>query len=96
MTEIAEQFSPEDNAADLSILYEVTGFQANYDDFDWDGYQDFEVPGSFNMVRQDKNEQTSAMREINKATRKATNKLVSSKDDDTERLDEGQTDWCAS
>ena len=26
--EITEQFSPDDNAADLGILYEVTGFQA--------------------------------------------------------------------
>ena len=33
LTEIAEQFSPEDNAADLSILYEVTGFQAESDNF---------------------------------------------------------------
>ena len=26
LKEISEQFSPEDSAADLSILYEVTGF----------------------------------------------------------------------
>ena len=27
LREIAEQFSPEDSAADMSILYECTGFQ---------------------------------------------------------------------
>ena len=68
LIELSDQFSPEDSVADLSILYEVTGFQANCDDFDWESYQDYEVPGSFNMVRHDKNEQTSAIREINKAT----------------------------
>ena len=64
LIEISDQFSPEDSAADLSILYEITGFQAYCDDFDWESYQDYEVPGSFNMVKQDKNEQTSAIREI--------------------------------
>jgi len=33
LKEISEQFSPEDSAADLSILYEVTGFQAESDNF---------------------------------------------------------------
>ena len=27
LTEIAERFRPDDGAADLSILYEVTGYQ---------------------------------------------------------------------
>ena len=62
LIELSDQFSPEDSVADLSILYEVTGFQANCDDFDWGGYQDYEVIGSFNMVKQDKNDQTSSIR----------------------------------
>lgn len=33
LNEISEQFSTEDNAADLSILYEVTGFMAESDNF---------------------------------------------------------------
>ena len=31
LREIAERFSPDDSAADLSILYETTGFQAESD-----------------------------------------------------------------
>ena len=56
--EISEQFSPEDSATDLSILYEVTGFQGLSDNFQfWENYQDFEELGSVNLVRQDKDEQ---------------------------------------
>ena len=43
MKEIVENFSPEDSAADLSILYETTGFQAESENFQfWENYKDFE------------------------------------------------------
>ena len=43
LEEIVEEFSPQDNATDLGILFEVTGFQANTeDDKFWQNYQDFE------------------------------------------------------
>ena len=46
-----KEFSPQDNAADIGILFEVTGFQANgEEDQFWDNYQDFEELGSTNMV----------------------------------------------
>ena len=32
LEEIVEEFSPQDNATDLGILFEVTGFQANTED----------------------------------------------------------------
>ena len=57
-----EQFSPEDSDADMRILYEVTGFKAESDNFKfWENYGDFEeLGGSDNLVREDKNEETSA------------------------------------
>ena len=71
LMEISEQFSPEDSAADLSILYETTGFQAESDNFQfWENYQDFEELGSVNLVRQDKNEQIIAMQSNKNATKK--------------------------
>ena len=46
LIEISEQFCTEDNAADLSILYEVTGFMAESDNYAyWDNYTDFEELG---------------------------------------------------
>ena len=33
LTEIVEKFCPDDNAADLSILYEVTGYQGESQNF---------------------------------------------------------------
>ena len=33
LKEIADEFSPEEHAADLAILFEVTGYQAACDDF---------------------------------------------------------------
>ena len=52
LKEISEQFCVEDSAADLSILYETTGFQAESDNFEyWENYQDFEELGDTNMIR---------------------------------------------
>ena len=60
--EIQEQFKPEDSAADLSILYEVTGFQAESDNYQyWDNYKDFEELGESNLIRDDKDEQKIAV-----------------------------------
>ena len=45
--DLLELFSPEDDAADLSILYEITGYQAESENREfWDGYgDDFELKG---------------------------------------------------
>ena len=60
---IVENFSPEDSAADLSILYETTGFQAESENFQfWENYKDFEELGQTKLVRQDKNEEIIATR----------------------------------
>ena len=43
LEEIVKEFSPQDNAADLGILFEVTGFQADAEgDQFWQNYQDYE------------------------------------------------------
>ena len=57
LKEIAENFSPRDSAADLSILYEVTGYKADCqsDDF-WDSYRDFEELGEDKLVYKNNNE----------------------------------------
>ena len=40
---ISDTFSPQDSAADLAILLEVTGFKGQCDNFSfWDEYDDFE------------------------------------------------------
>ena len=59
LQEIAEQFSIEDSAADLSILYEVTGYQAESENFAfWTNYEDFEEQlGDINLVRHGNNEE---------------------------------------
>ena len=45
MKEIVKQFSPGENKADLSILYEVTGFQTEVEDYQfWENYADFDDP----------------------------------------------------
>ena len=64
LKEISGQFSPKDSAADLSILYEVTGFQAESDNFDeyWENYIDFEELGDTNLIREDKNEHLIAQK----------------------------------
>lgn len=62
-------FSPEDSAADMSILYEVTGYQAESDNFQfWDNYGDFEDLGDQNLIRRDKIE------EVNMQTENASGK----------------------
>ena len=49
---IVQNFSPEDSAADLSILYETTGFQAESENFQfWENYKDFEELGQTKLVR---------------------------------------------
>ena len=53
-------FSPEDSAADMSILYEVTGYQAESDNFQfWDNYGDFEDLGDQNLIRRVKIEEVN-------------------------------------
>ena len=45
LREISEQFCPEDNAADLGILFECTGFKASTESaLFWDSYKDFAEP----------------------------------------------------
>ena len=45
LREISEQFCPEDNAADLGILFECTGFKASTESaFFWESYKDFAEP----------------------------------------------------
>ena len=52
LQEIAERFSTEDDAADLSILYEITGYQAESQNFEfWSAYTDFEELGEAKLVR---------------------------------------------
>ena len=77
LQEIAEKFSVEDSAADLSILYEVTGYQAESQNFEfWENYQDFEEQlGDTNLVRNDKNEE-------NIKNDRSTVKISKSKDRD--------------
>ena len=71
LKEISETFSPEDSAADLSILYEVTGFQAESDNFEfWENYQDFEELGEGKLVREDKDEEQTTTTTL--AQRKVT------------------------
>ena len=66
MTEISEQFSPEDSAADMSILYEVTGFQTESENFQfWENYKDFEELGEGKLVREDKDEYAITRRNNN-------------------------------
>ena len=62
LQEIAEQFSIEDSPADLSILYEVTGYQGESQNFDfWTNYEDFEEQlGGINLVRHGNNEEKIA------------------------------------
>ena len=64
LQEIAEQFSIEDSAADLSILYEVTGYQAESENFAfWTNYEDFEEQlGDINLVRHGNNEELRAQK----------------------------------
>ena len=63
LKEISEKFSPEDSAADLSILFETTGFQADSENFEfWENYRDFDELGGENLVRNDKNEEALASR----------------------------------
>ena len=44
LREICAQFSPEDSAADLGILFECTGFKAGTENSEfWENYKDFEI-----------------------------------------------------
>ena len=58
LREISEQFSPEDNAADLGILFECTGFKASSDSaLFWESYKDFaELDEGDKLVNEDKYE----------------------------------------
>ena len=57
LKEIAENFSPEDSAADLSILYEVTGYKNDSQSCDfWDNYRDFEELGEDKLLSKRNNE----------------------------------------
>ena len=44
---LSELFSPKDDATDLSLLYEITGYQAESENREfWDGYgDDFDLKG---------------------------------------------------
>ena len=54
--EIAEQFSCEE-AADLGILYEVTGYQADTQSHSfWDNYTDYEEFGDIKLTKKSRNE----------------------------------------
>ena len=77
LKEINDEFRPDENAADLSILYEVTGFQADapigaaY----WDSYQDFEaVLGTRVLVNTKKDEKAwfSKKRKVNEINNEET------------------------
>ena len=59
LKEIEDEFRPEENAADLSILYEITGYQAEppIGSAYWDSYEDFEaVLGTKALVNTKKDE----------------------------------------
>ena len=61
LQEVADEFNPEEEAADMAILYEVTGFQTESHNFQfWDNYRDFEELGETKLVRNDKNEEKPA------------------------------------
>ena len=67
LKEISEHFSPEDSAADMSILYEVTGLQTESENFQfWENYKDFEELGEGKLVREDKDEHAMTNRNANK------------------------------
>ena len=52
LTQILERFSPDDSAVDLSILYEVTGYQGGSQNFEfWQNYQDFDELGGSKLFR---------------------------------------------
>lgn len=58
MREIAEVFSTHDSAADLAILYEVTGYQAAGEENEfWEGYKDFEELGDTKLISDARNEE---------------------------------------
>lgn len=58
MKEISDNFSPSESAADLSILYEVTGFKAESENFEfWENYRDFEELGEDKLVGKGRDEQ---------------------------------------
>ena len=59
LEEIAREFTPQDNAADLGILYEITGFQADVEDEFWKNYDDFDELGGTNLVQPTKNEKAN-------------------------------------
>ena len=53
LREIAEKFSIDDSAADLGILYEVTGFRGvSQNDYQfWDNYADFDDLEGSRLIR---------------------------------------------
>ena len=52
LREIAAQFSPEDSAADLGILFECTGFRAGTENSEfWDNYKDFDFDEKDDLSR---------------------------------------------
>ena len=63
LREITDTFNLQDSAADLAILYEVTGFKAEADTYEfWESYGDFEEPGGSNMVSDSRNEEVLAQK----------------------------------
>ena len=58
LREISNQFSPEDNDADLGILFECTGFKSSTDSaLFWENYKDFVEPDEGDkLVNEDKYE----------------------------------------
>ena len=64
LKEIIANFAPNNSDADMSILYEITGFRANDQDTGfWENYADFDELGGDKLVREDKDE---ALRHKNK------------------------------
>ena len=56
LREISEHFNCEE-AADLSILYEVTGYKGYSQSHSfWEGYTDYEEFGDSSLIKQSRNE----------------------------------------
>lgn len=71
LKEIADQFTASESAADMSILYETTGFQADCEELAfWENYQDFEELGESKLARQDKDEKFLASNKTPKTPKK--------------------------
>ena len=70
MREIRQEFRPNEDSTDMSILYEITGYQVeNASETFWDQYKDFEELGQNKLVKTDKNEVLMATRRTSKRQR---------------------------